>query len=70
MIFTFSVLDRKHPFWANLAQNQNCLFKLNFGAQTNLNKQKIVGIVHLIFLRPEINFPGKLCSKIQNCFLR
>ena len=32
----FSVLDQKHPFWANLApKNLNCQSKLNFFTQTN-----------------------------------
>ena len=37
-MFTFSVLDQKHPFWADLVKkNQNCQFKLKFRAKTNLN---------------------------------
>ena len=31
-LFTFSVLEHKHPFWANLVKkSQNCQFKLKFG---------------------------------------
>ena len=39
--FTFSVLDWKHRFGANLAQKIKIvsLFKLKFGTQTNSNMQ-------------------------------
>ena len=37
---SFSVFDRKFPFWANLIKkNQNCQFDLKFGTKTNLNMQ-------------------------------
>ena len=37
-VFTFSVLDQKNPFWANLVKKiKNSQFKLKFGTKTNLN---------------------------------
>ena len=40
VVFTFSVLGQKNPFWVNLVKkNKNCQFKLKFGTKTNLNKQ-------------------------------
>ena len=40
MVFSFSDLDLKSPFWVNLVKKiQNCQFKLKFGTKTNLNKQ-------------------------------
>ena len=40
VMFTFSVLDWKYPFWANLVKKtQNCLLKLKFG--TYNQKQNI-----------------------------
>ena len=39
-LFILFVLDRKHPFWANLVQkNQNSQLKLKFGTFTNSNMQ-------------------------------
>ena len=31
VLYTFAVLDRKHPFWANLVQKENCQFSLKLG---------------------------------------
>ena len=40
MVFTFSVLDQKNLFSANLVKkNQNCQFQLKFGTKTNLIMQ-------------------------------
>ena len=40
VIFNFFVFDWNYPFGGNLVQkNQICLFKLNFGTQTNSNMQ-------------------------------
>ena len=36
-VFTFSILDQKKPFWANLVKKINCQFKLKFDTKTNLN---------------------------------
>ena len=40
MVFTFSVLDQKSPFWIYKSgqKNQNCQLKLKFATKTNLNK--------------------------------
>ena len=40
VMLTFSVLDQKQTFRANLVKkNQNCYFKLKFGTQSNFNMQ-------------------------------
>ena len=42
VMLTFSVLDRKQPFWVNLIQKNNSQFKLKFGATTNVNMENSV----------------------------
>ena len=38
VVFNFSVLDQRNPFWTNQVQkNQNCQFKLKFGTRNNWN---------------------------------
>ena len=40
VVFTFSVLGRKYPFWANLVEKvKNCQFKLKYGTLTNSKMQ-------------------------------
>ena len=42
-MFTFSVLDQKYRFWANLSpKNQNCQIKLKFGIKTNMQNSTVV----------------------------
>ena len=39
VMFTFSFLDKRNPFWVNLVKKkENCQFKLKFGTKTNLKK--------------------------------
>ena len=40
LVFIFSALDGKHPFWTNLIQKTKIVsFKLKFGTKTNSNMQ-------------------------------
>ena len=52
----FYVFDQKFPFWENLVKkNQNCRFKLKFGAYTNSNMQN--SMVMLTFSVFDSNYP-------------
>ena len=42
VIFTFSVLDRKYRFWVYWPQNDNRLFKMKVGIQTNSNISNLI----------------------------
>ena len=64
-LFTFSVLEWKHPFWANWIPKINCQFKLKFGTKTKSKKQN--SIVNFFCFRLEAPFLGKFGPKIQNC---
>ena len=76
LIFAFSVLDWKCPFWINLVQNIkfaslkhgdiiNPCFKLKFS--TGLFKcAKFNVAVHFFRFLPEMHFLGKFCPKYQN----
>ena len=45
LVLTFSVLDLKHPFWANLVQkNQIYQFQLKFGTKNNSNMQNSMAL--------------------------
>ena len=62
-LFTYSVLDQKHPYWANLVQKkQNRQFKLKFGTWANSNMQYLFAF---FYFRPEIPFLGKFGPKSQ-----
>ena len=111
VVFTFSVLERKHHFWANLVQKikivslrwkllprqiwyadmqismvvffrfrrkilflgkfrtkiQNCLFKMKFGAQTNLNMRNSI-VICILFVLDQKTLFGQIWSQIKNCF--
>ena len=57
-VFTFSVLDLKNLFWANLVKkNQNCQFKLKFGTKTNLNMQN--SMIMLTFPAFDHKYPSR-----------
>ena len=62
--FTFSVLDWKYPFWANLAQI--CQFKLKLGIKTNLNMQNSMVVFTFAVLDQKKPFLGKFGPKIQS----
>ena len=72
-MFTFSVLERKYPFWANLVQkNKNCQSILKFSIQTILNMQNLMVVFHFSdsdFLTG-ITFLVKFGPKNQNCLLK
>ena len=42
LMFTFSIFDRKCPFWANLLQQINCQFKLKLVTWSILSKQNTI----------------------------
>ena len=65
VLFTFSVLDQKHPFCANLVQKSK-LFKLTFNTKTNSNKQNSM-VVFTFSVLDETPFLGKFGPKSQNC---
>ena len=44
VVFTFSFLDGKSPFWANIVQKLKLLVKLKFGTWTNSNMQNSMAI--------------------------
>ena len=63
-LFTYSVLDQKHPYWANLVQkNQNCQFKLKFGTQANSNMQYLFAF---FLFQTGSTFFGQIWSKKSN----
>ena len=65
-LITFSVLDRKPPFWANLVKkNHNCQFKLKFGTYTNLNMQNSVVVFTFSFSERKHHFWVNLVQKIK-----
>ena len=46
MVFIFSALDQKNPFWGKSGQKyQVCQFKLKCGTKTNLNMQNLMMMV-------------------------
>ena len=62
----FSVLDRKHPFWANLAQKIK-IASLSFWYAEQFAYAEFYGDVHFFCFRPEIPFLGNIGQKNQNC---
>ena len=63
-LFILFVLDRKHPFWANLVQkNQNSQFKLKFGAFTNSNMQNWMALFTFTVLDRKHSFWANLVQK-------
>ena len=57
VIFTFAVLDRKHPFWANLIQKIKIV---------SFEYAEFHGGLNFFCFRPEIPFLGKFGPKNQN----
>ena len=53
LVFIFSNLDGKHPFWTNLIQKTKIVsFKLKFGTKTNSNMQNsMVVFTFFVFYR-------------------
>ena len=45
VVFIFSVLEWKHPLWANWIPKINCQFKLKFGTKTKSNKQNSMAML-------------------------
>ena len=68
VVFTFSVLDGKHPFGGKFGpKSQNCLFKLTFSAGTNSNRQNSMVVFTFSVLDGKHPFGGKFGPKSQNC---
>ena len=66
VMLTFSVLDQKYCFWANLVQkNQSCHFKLKFGTFTNLNMQNSMVMLTFSVLNQKYCFLANLVQKIK-----
>ena len=67
IVITFFVLDRKHPFWANLVQ------KIKIVSLSRNLVPRIIRICRnqlhcsLSSFRPKTPFLGKFDSKSQNC---
>ena len=65
-LFTFSVSDRKQPFWVNLVQkNWTCQFKLKFGNRTNLNMQNSMVMFNFSILDWKNLFWANFVQKIK-----
>ena len=56
VMFTFSVLDQKYSFWANLVQK--------------LKYTEFASDVYLLYFGPVIAFLGKLSPKNQDCLFK
>ena len=65
VVFSFSVLDRKHPFWAG-PKNQNCLCLLQFITQINSNMQNSIVAFNFSVLDRKLPFWANFVQKI-NC---
>ena len=61
---TFSDFDCKHSFWTNLFQNQNCQFRLKFGAQINSNMQNLTMVFTFSVLDRKYCYYENLVQKI------
>ena len=79
VVFTFSVLERKHPFLANLEtpflgkfgpKNQNRQSKLKFSTQIDSNMQKSVALFTFFILDRKQPFWTNLVQKIKIVSLR
>ena len=64
MLFTFSVLDQKHPFCANLVQKSK-LFKLTFNTKTNSNKQNSMVVFTFSVLDEKHLFWANLVQRVK-----
>ena len=64
VMFTFPFVDQKYPFWANLIQNnQNCLFKQEFGTLSTLNVLNSMALLTFSVLDREGSFLRVLSKK-------
>ena len=71
VMFTFSVFDRKNPFWANLDQkSQNYQFKLKFGTQTNSNMQYSIVVFTFFVFDQKCPFWANLVQNVKTISLR
>ena len=63
-MLTFPFVDQKYPFWANLIQNnQNCLFKQEFGTLSTLNVLNSMALLTFSVLDREDSFLRVLSKK-------
>ena len=74
IMFTFSVLDRKYSFWANLVQKSK-IVSLSWNLVPRLTwicriQWSFSFLFFFFFFRPEILFLGKFGAKIQDCLLK
>ena len=66
VVFTFSILDEKSPFWANLVKkSQNCQFKVKCGTHTNLNMWNSMALFIFSVLDRKHPFWANLVQKIK-----
>ena len=69
VVFTFSVLDRKHSFWENLVQKVK-IFSLSKNVVLRLIQYaQFSGAVYFFSFRPETPFLGKFGPKIKEVML-
>ena len=67
VVFTFCVLDWKHPFWANLVQKLN-IVSLSWNLVSILIRIcRIQFCLHCLYFRMETPFLGRFGPKNQNC---
>ena len=62
VVFTFSVLDQKNPFWS---KDLSCLFKIKFDSKTNLNMQNSIVVSILPVWGWKYSFLGEFAKKIK-----
>ena len=66
VLFTFSVLEQKYPFWANLTpKKSSCQFKLKFGTQTNSSFQNSAGVFSFSVLDWKHSFWANLVQIVK-----
>ena len=69
VMLSFSVLDWKNPFWANLTQkNQNYLHKLKFGTKYNSSMLNLMVMFIFAVLDQKCSFWVNLIKKKSNLF--
>ena len=70
VMFTFSVLERKYPFWANLVQKDKivCL-QCSLVLRLIFNYVEVDDDIQIFSFRLEITFLGKFGSKRQSCLI-
>ena len=66
VVFTFSVLDRKHPFFGKFGPlNQNFHFQLKFSTKPISNVQNPMAVFTFLVLNGNHHFMGSLVQKIK-----